>query len=163
MLGNPGQTNYTAAKAGIAAITFVMAQELSRYGVRSNCLAPVARTRLTLQTPGLGDLVAAPEDPGQFDLYDPANISPLVAYLATEDCPFNGGVFHVGANEVGLYGGWSLPEGKIVVTDGRWTVDGHQRRPGCSRAAALRLDGHRHRRHLQGLRYPGPHRVNPTV
>ena len=123
MLGNPGQTNYTAAKAGIAAATFVMAQELSRYGVRSNCLAPVARTRLTLQTPGLGDLVAAPDDPSQFDIYDPANISPLVAYLATEDCPFNGGVFHVGANEVGLYGGWSLEEGKIVVTDGRWTVD----------------------------------------
>ena len=58
MLGNPGQTNYTAAKAGIAAATLVMAQELSRYGVRANCLAPVARTRLTLQTPGLGDLVA---------------------------------------------------------------------------------------------------------
>ena len=110
MLGNAGQTNYTAAKAGIAAATFVMAQELGRYGVRSNCLAPVARTRLTLQTPGLGDVVAPPEDPAEFDLCDPANISPLVAYLATEDCPFNGGVFHVGGNEVGLYGGWSLTE-----------------------------------------------------
>ncbi|MEA3216089.1 MAG: hypothetical protein QOJ19_2245 [Acidimicrobiia bacterium] len=122
MLGNPGQTNYTAAKAGIAAATLVMALELSRYGVRANCLAPVARTRMTLQTPGLGDLVAAPEDPSKFDLYDPANISPLVAYLATADCPFNGGVFHVGANEVGLYGGWSLADENIVVTDGRWTV-----------------------------------------
>src|SRR3954469_7878855 len=91
MLGNPGQTNYTAAKAGIAAASLVMAQELTRYGVRSNCLAPVARTRLTLQTPGLGDLVAPPEDPGAFDVFDPANVSPLVAYLATEDCPFNGG------------------------------------------------------------------------
>jgi hypothetical protein len=66
--------------------------------------------------------VAAPEDPSKFDLYDPANISPLVAYLATADCPFNGGVFHVGANEVGLYGGWSLADENIVVTDGRWTV-----------------------------------------
>ena len=122
MLGNPGQTNYTAAKAGIASATIVMAQELSRYGVRANCLAPVARTRMTLQTPGLGERVAAPDD-GSFDLYDPANVSPLVAYLATEDCPFTGGVFHIGGNEVGLYGGWSLTEEKILATDGRWTVE----------------------------------------
>ena len=127
MLGNGGQTNYTAAKAGIAAATLVMAQELSRYGVRANCLAPVARTRLTLQTPGLGDVVAAPDDPGQFDKFDPANVSPLVAYLATADCPFTGGVFHVGGNEVGLYGGWSLSEDKILAADGRWTVDGLQK------------------------------------
>jgi NAD(P)-dependent dehydrogenase (short-subunit alcohol dehydrogenase family) len=122
MLGNAGQTNYTAAKAGIAAATLVMAQELSRYGVRANCLAPVARTRLTLQTPGLGDVVAPPENPADFDIWDPANVSPLVAYLATEDCPFTGGVFHVGGNEVGLYGGWSLTEEKILAADGRWTV-----------------------------------------
>ncbi|MGE0732535.1 MAG: SDR family oxidoreductase [Acidimicrobiia bacterium] len=126
MLGNPGQTNYTAAKAGIAAATIVMAQELGRYGVRANCLAPVARTRMTLQTPGLGDVVAPPEDPSEFDIYDPANISPLVAYLATEDCPFTGGVFHVGGNEVGLYGGWSLAEEKIIATEGRWDVAGLQ-------------------------------------
>jgi NAD(P)-dependent dehydrogenase (short-subunit alcohol dehydrogenase family) len=123
MLGNPGQTNYTAAKAGIAAATIVMAQELSRYGVRANCLAPIARTRLTLQTPGLDEVVKAPDDPSQFDLFDPANISPLVAYLATEDCPFNGGVFHVGGNEVGLYGGWSLDPDGILAADGRWTVE----------------------------------------
>jgi len=126
MLGNPGQTNYTAAKAGIAAATLVMAQELSRYGVRANCLAPLARTRLTLQTPGLGDTVAPPEDPSEFDKFDPANISPLVAYLSTADCPFNGGVFHVGGNEVGLYGGWSLDGDQIIAADGRWTVEGLQ-------------------------------------
>lgn len=123
MLGNPGQTNYTAAKAGIAAATLVMAQELSRYGVRANCLAPVARTRLTLQTPGLEDVVAPPEDPSMFDKWDPANVSPLVAYLATADCPFTGGVFHVGGNEVGLYGGWSLTDDNIIAADGRFTVD----------------------------------------
>ncbi len=126
MLGNPGQTNYTAAKAGIAAMTFVEAQELSRYGVVANCLAPVARTRLTLQTPGLGDVVKAPDDPSQFDVFDAANVSPLVAYLSTEDCPFTGGIFHVGANEVGLYGGYSLSEDKIIAADGRWTVAGLQ-------------------------------------
>ena len=77
---------------------------------------------MTLQTPGLGERIGALED-GSFDLYDPANVSPLVAYLATEDCPFTGGVFHIGGNEVGLYGGWSLTEEKILATDGRWTVE----------------------------------------
>ncbi len=121
MLGNAGQTNYSAAKAGIAAMTLVQAMELKRYGVRANCLAPLARTRLTLQTPGVGDAVAAPDD-GSFDLFDPGNVSPLVAYLATADCPFTGGVFHVGGNEVGLYGGWSLDDENMLVANGRFTV-----------------------------------------
>ncbi len=122
MLGNLGQYNYSGAKAAIAAMTLVAAGELARYNVKVNCLAPIARTRLTLQTPGLEDVVKAPDDPSQFDKWDPANISPLVAYLSTADCPFTGGVFHVGGNEVGLYGGWSLAEEDIIVADGRWTV-----------------------------------------
>ncbi len=121
MLGNAGQTNYSAAKAGIAAMTLVQALELKRYGVRANCIAPLARTRLTLQTPGVGDAVAAPAD-GSFDLFDPGNVSPLVAYLATTECPFTGGVFHVGGNEVGLYAGWSLDDDQILATDGRFSV-----------------------------------------
>ncbi|MCP3990144.1 MAG: SDR family NAD(P)-dependent oxidoreductase [Actinomycetia bacterium] len=121
MFGNPGQTNYSAAKAGIAAMTLVQAMELKRYGVRANALCPVARTRMTLQTPGLGETVGPPEDPGVFDVYDPANVSPLVAYLASADCPFSGGVFHVGGNEVGLFDGWSLADENVLVTDGRWT------------------------------------------
>ena len=155
MLGNAGQTNYTAAKAGIAAATLVMAQELGRYGVRANCLAPVARTRLTLQTPGPGRRGGPAREPR------PSSTSgtrptcrPLVAYLATEDCPFTGGVFHVGGNEVGLYGGWSLAEEKILAADGRWTVEGLQAkaprllegRKGL--ASVLTVD----RRHLQGVR-----------
>ena len=126
MLGNLGQLNYSGAKAGIAAMTLVAAGELARYGVKVNCLAPIARTRMTLATPGLEDVVKAPEDPADFDLYDPANVSPLVAYLATADQPFTGGVFHVGGNEVGLYGGWSISDDKILATDGRWTVEGLQ-------------------------------------
>ncbi len=121
MLGNPGQTNYSAAKAGIAALTLVEAMELHRYGVRANALCPVARTRMTLQTPGLGETIGPPDDPGRFDAYDPANVSPLVVYLATADCPFTGGVFHVGGNEVGLFDGWSLPGDNLLTTDGRWT------------------------------------------
>ncbi|MGH9275431.1 MAG: SDR family NAD(P)-dependent oxidoreductase, partial [Acidimicrobiales bacterium] len=83
LIGNPGQTNYGAAKAGIGAFSIICAQELAHYGVRSNCIAPAARTRLTEATPGLGDMVAAPAE--GFDIWDPANVSPLVAYLATAD------------------------------------------------------------------------------
>jgi len=122
MLGNLGQLNYSGAKAGIAAMTLVAAGELARYGVKVNCLAPIARTRMTLATPGLEDVVKAPDNPADFALYDPANVSPLVAYLATADQPFTGGVFHVGGNEVGLYGGWSISDDKILATEGRWTV-----------------------------------------
>ncbi|HSS09010.1 MAG TPA: SDR family oxidoreductase, partial [Acidimicrobiales bacterium] len=95
LLGNPGQTNYGAAKAGIGAFTVIAAQELGRYGVRVNGLAPAARTRLTQSTPGLGDIVKPPAEAGAFDVWDPANISPLVAWLATESCPATGKVFYV--------------------------------------------------------------------
>ena len=112
--GNVGQTNYSAAKAGIAAMTVVNAMELNRYGVRANCIAPVARTRLTMQTPGMGESM-------QQHLFDPENVSPLVAVLASEGCPFNGQVFSVYGGSVGIYGGWSISE--EVSTDDRWTVD----------------------------------------
>jgi len=112
--GNVGQTNYSAAKAGIAAMTVVNAMELRRYGVRANCIAPVARTRLTLQTPGMGE-------PMQNHLFDPENVSPLVAALAAETCPFNGQVFSVYGGSVGIYAGWSIAES--VETDDRWTAE----------------------------------------
>jgi NAD(P)-dependent dehydrogenase (short-subunit alcohol dehydrogenase family) len=112
--GNIGQTNYSAAKAGIAGMTVVNAMELERYGVRANCIAPVARTRLTLQTPGMGE-------PMQNTVFDPENVSPLVAVLAAENCPFNGQVFSVYGGSVGIYGGWSIAES--VDSDDRWTPD----------------------------------------
>ena len=90
LLGNPGQTNYGAAKAGIAAFTVIAAQELSRYGVRVNAIAPAAAHAHDRGDPGLGDIVKAPRDPGAFDVWNPANVSPLVAYLATEGCPLTG-------------------------------------------------------------------------
>jgi NAD(P)-dependent dehydrogenase (short-subunit alcohol dehydrogenase family) len=133
LIGNFGQLNYAAAKAGIAAMTIVEAMELSRYGVRSNCIAPVARTRLTLQTPGLGEEISAPEDKSTFDALDPANVSPLVAYLATEDCPFTGGVFHVAGGDVALFRSWA-PIARIT-TDRRWTV------PELTSAAPSLLEG----------------------
>jgi NAD(P)-dependent dehydrogenase (short-subunit alcohol dehydrogenase family) len=120
LLGNPGQTNYGAAKAGIGAFSWICSQELSRYGVRSNCIAPAARTRLTEATPGLGELVQPPEDGSVFDIWDPANISPLVAYLATEDCPFTGSTFFVQGGRVNRMLGWRMDEG--VEIDHRWSV-----------------------------------------
>src|SRR5437588_5320468 len=88
---NAGQVNYGAAKAGIAALTLVAASELGRYGVRVNGIAPVARTRLTLATPGpIGEMMKAPEDPHAFDAFHPRHVSPLVAYLSRADCTITG-------------------------------------------------------------------------
>jgi NAD(P)-dependent dehydrogenase (short-subunit alcohol dehydrogenase family) len=122
LLGNPGQTNYGAAKAGIAAFSIICAQELSRYGVRSNAIAPAARTRMTEATPGLGDIVKAPEDAAKFDIWDPANISPLVAYLSTADCPLTGKTFFVQGGKVSLMSPWGM--GETFDNNDRWTIDG---------------------------------------
>lgn len=120
LVGNPGQTNYGAAKAGIGAFTIICAQELARYGVRSNAIAPAARTRMTEATPGLGEIVKPPEDPGKFDVWDPANISPLVAYLATENCEAQGKVFFVQGGTVKLFQGWTMTDG--IEKNDRWSV-----------------------------------------
>jgi NAD(P)-dependent dehydrogenase (short-subunit alcohol dehydrogenase family) len=118
---NAGQANYGAAKAGIAAMTLVAAQELERYGVRANCIAPIARTRLTLSTPGMGAIFAQPVAEGEFDAFNPANISPLVAYLATEKCPHNGKVFGVQGGSIQELAGWHIA--RTIDTDGPWTID----------------------------------------
>jgi NAD(P)-dependent dehydrogenase (short-subunit alcohol dehydrogenase family) len=120
LLGNPGQANYGAAKAGIASFTVIAAQELGRYGVRVNAIAPAARTRMTEQTPGLTDIVQAPKDPGTFDTWDPANVSPLVGYLATAECPLTGEVLFVQGGSVRLFRNWTMTE-RLERTE-RWTI-----------------------------------------
>jgi NAD(P)-dependent dehydrogenase (short-subunit alcohol dehydrogenase family) len=119
--GNPGQANYGAAKAGIAALTVIAAQELSRYGVRVNAIAPAARTRLTEATPGLGDMVAPPAEDNRFDEWDPANVAPVVAWLAAADTDVTGRVFYVFGGQVQPMGGWSRDPGVEKPT--RWTAD----------------------------------------
>src|SRR5205807_2481988 len=119
LIGNAGQANYGAAKAGLGAFTVIAAMELPRYGVRVNGIAPAARTRLTESTPGLGDIVKAPDE-GGFDVWDPANISPLVAYLATEDCPANGKMYFVQGGTIRLMQNWSMSTS--IEKDDRWTV-----------------------------------------
>jgi NAD(P)-dependent dehydrogenase (short-subunit alcohol dehydrogenase family) len=120
LLGNPGQANYGAAKSGIATFSQICAMELSRYGVRSNAIAPAARTRLTEQTPGLSEVVKVPENESTFDAWDPANVSPFVAYLATEDCALSGEAYLVQGGVVQRFAPWTLSE-KIDKGD-RWTV-----------------------------------------
>ena len=122
LFSNPGQSNYGAAKSGIATFSQIVAKELSRYGVKSNCIAPGARTRLTLATPGLDDVIAPPKDAGVFDIWDAANISPLVAYLSTEACPFTGETFFVQGGTVTKVDSWAF--GPRVEQNDRWTVAG---------------------------------------
>jgi NAD(P)-dependent dehydrogenase (short-subunit alcohol dehydrogenase family) len=119
-LPNAGQANYGSAKAAIAALTLIAAEELERYGVRVNAIAPIARTRLTLATPGMGSLMAEPEE-GELDLFSPANISPLVAYLATEKCPVNGKVYAVQGGAISVLSGWHDVE--TIETDDAWVID----------------------------------------
>jgi len=123
LLGNPGQSNYGAAKAGIGAFTVIAAQELIRYGVRVNAIAPAARTRMTESTPGLSDIVKAPGE-DQFDVWNPANISPLVAYLSTEGCPATGRVFFIQGGTIRTFQNWTMTD--TLESPGRWTVDALQ-------------------------------------
>jgi NAD(P)-dependent dehydrogenase (short-subunit alcohol dehydrogenase family) len=118
--GNPGQANYGAAKAGIGALTVIASQELHRYGVRVNAIAPAARTRLTEATPGLEEMVRAPDD-ARFDEWDPANVSPVVAWLATKECDVNGRMLYVFGGTVQLMSGWNREPG--VTREGCWTVE----------------------------------------
>lgn len=118
---NPGQANYGAAKAGIAELTRVAAAELGRYGVRVNAIAPVARTRLTLATPGMGAIFAAEVPEGQFDMFSPENISPIVAYLASDECSISGTVFAVQGGSISKIAPMEL--GETIETDGPWEID----------------------------------------
>jgi NAD(P)-dependent dehydrogenase (short-subunit alcohol dehydrogenase family) len=118
IFSNPGQANYGAAKSGIATFSQICAKELSRYGVRSNAICPGARTRLTEATPGLGDAVKPPEE--GFDVWDPANVSPFVAYLASPQCTFTGETFIVQGGRVQRVQSWTGAE--RIDKDDRWTI-----------------------------------------
>jgi NAD(P)-dependent dehydrogenase (short-subunit alcohol dehydrogenase family) len=125
LMSNPGQTNYGAAKSGIATFTEICQKELVRYGVRCNAIAPAARTRLTGTIPGAEERDAerlAEAARVGFDKSHPANISPMVAYLATESCPIAGKVFFVYGNTVHLFQPWTIVD--AIRTEGRWTLDG---------------------------------------
>ncbi len=99
--GNPGQTNYGAAKAGIAAFTNIAALELSRYGVTVNAVAPVALTRMT---EGLGP---APETDEEREMRSPRWIAPIVTWLASaESAGVTGNVFEASGQTLAIAEGW---------------------------------------------------------
>jgi NAD(P)-dependent dehydrogenase (short-subunit alcohol dehydrogenase family) len=100
--GSVGQSAYSTAKAGIAALTLVQAAELARYGVTANALAPNARTRMTAT--GAFDMEAKP---GEFDVFAPENMAPLVAYLVSDQSKgVTGQVFELKGGRVNISQGW---------------------------------------------------------
>jgi NAD(P)-dependent dehydrogenase (short-subunit alcohol dehydrogenase family) len=103
LYGNPGQANYGAAKAGIAAFTLIAAKELGRYGVTANAIAPGARTRMT-ENLGLG---AIEVKPGEFDAFAPENVAPLVVWLGSEQSKdVTGRVFNVAGGRISVAEAW---------------------------------------------------------
>jgi NAD(P)-dependent dehydrogenase (short-subunit alcohol dehydrogenase family) len=113
VFGNVGQANYGAAKAGIAMLTIITAQELGRYGVTVNCIAPNARTRMTESAFEL------PSDEGGFDALAPRNSTPIVVALCADEAQsITGQVFHVFGGAVNMLTPWS--PGELFERDGGW-------------------------------------------
>jgi NAD(P)-dependent dehydrogenase (short-subunit alcohol dehydrogenase family) len=118
LLGNFGQSNYGTAKAGIAAFATIVAQEVGRYGVTVNAIAPAARTRMT--EGAYGDVFGSE---GDFDFWAPENVAPFVAYLCSEAAGgISGKVFGVQGDTVEIYRPWTSA---AVIGNGgrRWSPD----------------------------------------
>lgn len=106
ILGSPGQPNYGPAKAAVASMAIIIDREMQKYGVTGNAIAPLARTRLTVDaTPQTAGLMDAKE--GEHDYFSPHHVAPLVAWLASDDAAnVHGEVFRVGGGCVWLMQGW---------------------------------------------------------
>jgi NAD(P)-dependent dehydrogenase (short-subunit alcohol dehydrogenase family) len=119
LFGNPGQANYAAAKAGVAAFSIVAAGELKRYGVNVNVLAPTALTRMTEDLPVMGEI--AKQNEGGFDTLAPENIAPLVVWLgSSQSSEITGRVFSVWGGRITVNEGWV--NGPHVEQDRAWTA-----------------------------------------
>ncbi|HLS82638.1 MAG TPA: SDR family oxidoreductase [Steroidobacter sp.] len=113
--GSVGQSNYSAAKGGIATLTLVQAVELKRYGVTVNCLAPAARTSMT--EGAMPDLVKKPES--GFDVWDPMNVASIVVWLGSPlSAHVTGLCFEAKGGELSIAEGWRT--GKITDKGARW-------------------------------------------
>lgn len=109
--GSIGQSNYAAAKAGIAALTLNQAAELGRYGITANAVAPSARTGMTCAVPEMAERMKKPED-GSFDHFAPENVSNLLAWLGSaEAAHVSGRVFEAEGGRICLCDGWRTTEG----------------------------------------------------
>ena len=117
LFGNPGQTNYGAAKAGIASFSIIASAELGRYGVTVNCISPGARTRMT------EDLAYGQRtiEKGAFDYLSPDNVAPTVVWLGSNEPAaraVTGRVFLVNGGRISCMEGWE--GGPTANKDDRW-------------------------------------------
>ena len=116
--GSIGQSNYAAAKAGIAALTLNQAAELGRYGITANAICPVARTGMTTAVPAMAERMAAPDD-GSFDHFAPENVSSVVTWLCSERSGHvTGQIIEAEGGRIAIADGWRSTEG--VDKGSRW-------------------------------------------
>ncbi len=116
--GSVGQSNYAAAKAGIAALTLNQAAELARYGITANAIAPAARTSMTMGVEAMAQRMAKPDD-GSFDYFAPENVSSLLAWIGSaESSHVTGCVFEAEGGKISLADGWRT--GPEVDKGDRW-------------------------------------------
>ena len=119
--GSIGQSNYAAAKAGIAALTLNQAAELFRYGITANTIVPAARTGMTTAVAEMAERMKKPED-GSFDYWAPENVSPVVAYLASIDSKhITGKAFEIEGGRLSICDGWRSTA--PIDKGDRWDID----------------------------------------
>jgi len=117
--GSIGQSNYSAAKGGIAALTLVQAAEMARYGITVNGLAPAARTSMTESA--MPDVVKAPAD-GSFDAWSPDNVAPLVVWLGSlESSHITGKLFESQGGRISMCDGWRTDA--TIDKGARWQAE----------------------------------------
>lgn len=120
--GNFGQANYSSAKLALVALSRTVSLEAGRYGVRSNVVSPGARTRITLSvSEEAEERFKPPADPTVFDEWSPANVSPLVGWLAQANCPADSQIFHIQGNKLFVLD--MMPIAHQLQTAGRWTLE----------------------------------------
>jgi NAD(P)-dependent dehydrogenase (short-subunit alcohol dehydrogenase family) len=118
LFGNVGQANYGSAKSAIATFTQIVALEMQRYGVTANALSPIAATRM------LASIGRSSNDDGGWDPLDPANASPLVAWLCSEESGWlSGSVLRVDGNAVQRVIGWTVGDGYTAASGEAVTFD----------------------------------------
>ena len=118
LVGNFGQANYTAAKAGIAAFTQTVSLEVFKIGVTVNCIGPAGATRMAASIPGAGIVAKEPDEFTEWDRMDPSLASPLVAWLASDKAGHvTGQVIRAVGDEIVLMDGWS--NGNTIAKPGQ--------------------------------------------
>lgn len=120
--GNVGQSNYAPAKSGIATMTLGIAREMKKYNVNCNCISPLARTELSLSSPPVAEAMKMVPVRPDFDPLDPDNVSPIVAFLASDRARhINGKVFRIIGGKIDLHKTWEIESS--IEKDGKWEAE----------------------------------------